>query len=196
MLLRQMPLVNQIQLLPHPQNLFRVDRNIARLPAIAPGNLMHHDPTMRQHEALARRPAAEQQGSHRRRLPKADGRDGAADVLHRVVDGEAGGHAAAGRVDVEADGFLRVVGFEEQELRHDGGAEDFFDFAVQADYALFQEAGEDVGGLDAAGDGLGYEGHGQSAVGWARGSGIVGWWEGLEGCYAAAEGGGVWLAGE
>ena len=88
-----------------------------------------------------------------------------ADVLHCVVDREPGGYAAAGGVDVEADGFGGVVGFQEEELRYDGGREDFFDFAVEADDALFQEPGEDVGGLDAAGDGFGYEGHGEGA-GW------------------------------
>lgn len=67
-----------------------------------------------------------------------------ADVLHCVVDCEARCYAAARGVYVEADGFGGVVGFEEEELGDDGGRQDFFDFAVEADYSLFQQAGEDV----------------------------------------------------
>lgn len=91
---------------------------------------MDHDAAVRQHEALARRAAAQQQRAHRRRLAKTDGRHGRPDVLHRVVDRKPGRHAAARRVDVQRDRLLRVVGFEEEELRDDAGAEDFFDFAV------------------------------------------------------------------
>jgi hypothetical protein len=106
---------------------------------------VHHDPRVRQAEASPRRPAAEQQAAHRRCLPEADGRDGALDVLHGVVDGEPGGDAAAGRVDVQVDRLLGVLGLEEEELGDDRGRGDFFDFAVEADDALFQEPAEDVG---------------------------------------------------
>lgn len=57
--------------------------------------------------------------------------------MHCVVDGEAGGDGAAGGVDVEVDGFSRVVGFEEEELGDDGGGDEFVDFAVEADDAFF-----------------------------------------------------------
>ena len=43
----------------------------------------------------------------------------AAEELHGVVDGEQGGHVAAGRVDVEADVLARVLGLEVQELGDD-----------------------------------------------------------------------------
>lgn len=72
------------------------------------------------------------------------------DVLHRIVDGKAGGHAAAGAVDVEVDGFLRVFGFEEEELGYDAGGSGLFDFAIEADYAFLEEAREDVLGVIAA----------------------------------------------
>jgi len=58
MLLRQMLLVNPIQLPPYPQNLLGMNRNIARLPEVPPGRLMHHDTRMRQAEPLPRRAAA------------------------------------------------------------------------------------------------------------------------------------------
>ena len=69
----------------------------------------------------------------------------AADVVHCIVNGEAGAHAAARRVDVERDGLLRVVGFEEQQLGDDHGGHGLLDLAVQADDAFLQQAREDVG---------------------------------------------------
>lgn len=129
-ILRQMPLINHVQLLPDPQDFLRVDGDVARLARVPARDLVDHDAAVRQHEALARRAAAQQQRAHRRRLAQADGRHGRPDVLHRVVDREPGRHAAARRVDVQRDRLLRVVGFEEEELRDDAGAEDFFDFAV------------------------------------------------------------------
>jgi hypothetical protein len=162
---RQMPLINLIELLPHPQNLFRMNRNIRRLSAIPPRNLMHHNPRVRQHVPLPGSASAQQQTPHAGGLAEADCGDRGADVLHCVVDGEARGDAAAGGVYVEGDGFGGVVGFEEEELGDDGGGEDFFDFAVEADDALFEQAGEDVRGVVAAVDGFGYEGHGEGGGG-------------------------------
>src|SRR5205823_11701739 len=57
--------------------------------------LMHQDPRVRQGEALARRPRAQQELAHRRRHPDTKRGHVAADVLHGVVDGEAGVDRAA-----------------------------------------------------------------------------------------------------
>lgn len=45
-------------------------------------------------------------------------------------------YGAAGRVDIEVDWFLGVVGFEEEELGDDGGGHGLVDFAIKADDAL------------------------------------------------------------
>lgn len=77
-----------------------MNRNVARLPKVAPRRLVHHDGRVRQAEALARVAAAQQQRAHGRGLADADCRDGRPDVRHCVVDGQPGRHGAAGRVDV------------------------------------------------------------------------------------------------
>ena len=75
---------------------------------------MEHDLRVRQaaaHPGLAGR---EEEGPHRRRLAQAQRADGRADVLHRVVDGEACCDAPTWRVDVERDSSFGIFGFEEQ----------------------------------------------------------------------------------
>jgi len=136
MLPRQMPLINPIQLLPHPQYLLGMNRNIARLPEIPPGRLMHHHTAVRQAETLPRRAPAQQQRAHRGCLTHAGGGDGGGDVGHGVVDGEAGGDGAAGRVDVEGYGAFGGVGFEEEELRYYARGGGFVYGAVEADDAF------------------------------------------------------------
>lgn len=84
---------------------------------------------------------------------------GRTDVGHCVVYGEAGGHGAAGGIDVEGYWLFGGVGFEKEELGDDGGGGGRVDFAIEADYALFEEPGVDVvSGPAAAGEGFGYEG--------------------------------------
>ena len=99
---------------------------------------------MREALAFPRGAAAEEEGAHGGGLPEADGLDFRLDVLHGVVDGEAGGDRAAGGVDVEADGLLGVVGFEVEEHGDDGGRGLVVDGALQHDDALFEQAREDI----------------------------------------------------
>src|SRR3546814_4457348 len=55
------------------------------------------------------------------------------DDLHGVVDRHAGGDDAAGRVDVQADVLLGVLGLEEQHLRDDDVGDVVVDAADQED---------------------------------------------------------------
>ena len=74
------------------------------------------------------------------------------DVLHRVVDREAGRHRAPGRVDVEEDVLLRVLGLEEEELRDDQVRQVVADGRAQDDDAVAEQPRVDVvGALTAAG---------------------------------------------
>ena len=64
-----------------------------------------------------------------------------------VVDGKAGGDAAAGAVDIEIDGFGRIVCFEEEKGGCDGGRHAFIDFAIHCYDSFFEETREEVGGV-------------------------------------------------
>ena len=81
--------------------------------------LVDQDARVGQRQALARRAGGEQDGGPRRGLAHADRRHVGLDVLHRVVDAEAGGDRSAGRVDVELDVLVGVLRFEVQELADD-----------------------------------------------------------------------------
>lgn len=57
--------------------------------------------------------------------------------MHGIVYRQSSRYATPGAVDVEVDGFLRVLGFEEEELGYYAGGSAFVDFAVEADDAFF-----------------------------------------------------------
>lgn len=120
---------------------------------------MDHDAGVGQGAALAGGTRSEEEGAHGGGLADAEGADGGADVLHGVVDGEAGGDDAAGGIDVHVDGLGGVLGFEEEELGNDDGGGVVGDGAVDADYPLLEEAGEDVVGALAAGGVFDYHGN-------------------------------------
>jgi hypothetical protein len=86
----------------------------------------------------------EQQRAHRGRLPGAQRRHRRADELHGVVDRKARRHHAARRVDVHRDFLLRILGFEEQQLRDDQRRHAVLDRTGQEDDALLQQARENV----------------------------------------------------
>ncbi len=75
-----------------------------------------------------------------------NGGDVAAQHLHGVVDGEQGGHVAAGGVDVEADVLARVLGLEVEELGDDQVGDVGVELGAEEDEALLEQAGPDVEG--------------------------------------------------
>eukprot|EP00966_Prymnesium_polylepis_P293197 6771983-Prymnesium_polylepis.1 len=83
----------------------------------APGRrLVDHRARVGQREPLALGATAQQEGAHRRREADVDRGHVRLDVAHRVEDGEARLHRAAGRVDVHRDLFVVVLGVE---VEHD-----------------------------------------------------------------------------
>lgn len=96
------------------------------------------------HYALALRARAEQERAHRRRHAHADRGHVGLDEVHRVVYAHAGGNRTAGRIDVQADVFIRILGFEIYELRDDYVRAHVVDLAVKKDYTVFEHAGVKV----------------------------------------------------
>jgi hypothetical protein len=74
--------------------------------------------------------------------------------LHRVVDRKACVDAAAGRVDVEADVLVGVLGLEEQHLRDDHVRRRVLDLGAEEDDSLAEQPREDVEGALEASVGL------------------------------------------
>ena len=62
-----------------------------------------------------------------------------ADILHRIVDREAGRHDATRRVDVEIDVFVRVIRFQEQQLGANQARYAIVDRPDQKDDPLFEQ---------------------------------------------------------
>ena len=101
------------------EDLARGDLDVGRRAAEAAGALVDHDLRVRQREALAGGAAAEDHRGRRHAHAEADGRDVGLHVLHRVVDRHPRVGRAAGRVDVEPDVLVGILGLEEEELRGD-----------------------------------------------------------------------------
>ena len=94
---------------------------------------------MRQGEALALGARRQQHGGGRRGLAEADRGDVGLDELHRVVDGEQRGDVAAGRVDVEVDVLVGVLGLEVQQLGADQVGDRVVDRRAQEDDVLLEQ---------------------------------------------------------
>ena len=110
----------------------------------AAAGLVHHDAGVGQGKTLARRAGGEQQAAGGGGHADADGADGAADVLHRVVHRQGGRDHAAGAVDVERDVLVRVLAFQEQQLGADQRCHAIIDLTGQEDNAFLQQARIDV----------------------------------------------------
>ena len=105
---------------------------------------MDHDASVGQRVAFAVSTGCQQDGSHARRLPDAVGVHVAREILHGVVNREAGGNAAARGIDVQMDVFLRVGHLEEQELRDDDIGNGVVHRGAKENDAVNEQAGIDV----------------------------------------------------
>ena len=106
--------------------------------------LMDHQLRVRKRKPLAGCAARHDHRRGRHAHAEADRRDVGAHVLHRVVDRHARVRGAAGRVDVERDVALGVVGLEQQELGDDQVRDLVVDLVAEEDDAFAQEARVDV----------------------------------------------------
>ena len=89
-------------------------------------------------------PGGQQQRAHAGTLADAVGRHVARDPLHRVVDGQPGGDAAARAVDVQMDVGLGVLMRQDQHLGDDQVGDGVIDRRAQNDDAVLEQAGINI----------------------------------------------------
>jgi len=100
-------------------DLLRLHAHVLRLPLRAAHRLVDHHARLGQRQPLAARPRAQNERRHRGGHADVDGHHLRADVLHRVVQREAGDDGAARRVDVEVDRLRLILGIQEEHHRDD-----------------------------------------------------------------------------
>src|SRR5579875_1757368 len=138
-----------VQLVPDPDDLASVDVEVRGLTGDAPPRhqrLVQVDAGIGEREAPALGAGHEDDRPKARRTAHGHGGDRGPYVLHGVVDSEAGGHGAAGRVDVDLDLPLRVLGRQIDQLGHDQVRHHVVDRTSEDDDAIAQQPGVDVEG--------------------------------------------------
>ena len=120
-------------------DLLGLDLDVGDLAADLAVRLVDHDLRVRQGEPLALGAAGQQDRGARGGHADAVGRDRALDELHRVVDRQRAGDAAARAVDVEADALGPVLVLEEQELHHGQVGHRVVDHAFEEDDPVLEE---------------------------------------------------------
>src|SRR5882757_5780066 len=125
------------------QQLLGLDLDVRGGAAQARGGLVHQDAGVRQREPLAGGTGGQQELAHRGGHAHGDRDDVVLDELHRVVDGHAGGHGAAGAVDVEEDVLVRLSGQQEQ-LRGDLVGDVVVDRLAEEDDSLAEQSVVDL----------------------------------------------------
>jgi hypothetical protein len=135
---------NLVQALLEVEHVFDRRTHVGGGAASTTGDLMDHDVRVRQSVALALGASAEQHGAHAGHEADGVGADVAGEELHRVINRETCGDAAAGAVDVNVDVFLRVLHLEEQKLGDDDIGDVIVDGGAEENDAVLQQARVDV----------------------------------------------------
>ena len=141
-----------VQFFAQAEDLSRMDLDLGRLSLYAAQRLVDHDIRMREGIAFALRTSGQKDSRHAGTGSDTDGGDVRTDILHRIIDRKAGGHDAAGAVDVKVDIFGRVFGFQEEKLCNDDIGHMVFNLAVKEYNAVLQKSGINIiGALSASG---------------------------------------------
>src|SRR3954451_11553692 len=125
-------------------DLLGVDLDVRGLTGEAARDLVDQDLRVGQRHPLLRRATGEQQGTHAHRDADADRRHVGLDELHRVVDREARVDRTAGRVDVDRDVLVGILGLQVDELRDDEIRNVLGHRGAEEDDPLVEEAAVDV----------------------------------------------------
>src|SRR5215204_1676570 len=126
------------------QRLARVDLDVGRLPLESAGGLVDEDARVGQREAVAGRPAGQDQRAHRHGDSDPGRPHARGDELHRVVDAQPGVDVTARAIDVERDVGLGVGRLEVQQLGDDEVGDLVVDGRAEEDHALGEQARVDV----------------------------------------------------
>ena len=141
-----------VQFFAQAEDFSRMDLDLGRLSLYAAKRLVDHDIRMREGIAFALRTGGQEDSRHAGTGSDTDGGNIRMDILHRIIDRKAGGHDAAGAVDVEVDIFGRVFGFQEEKLCNDDIGHMVFNLAVKEYNAILQKSGINIiGALSASG---------------------------------------------
>lgn len=141
-----------VQFFAQAEDLSRMDLDLGRLSLYAAQRLVDHHIRMREGIAFALRTGSQKDSRHAGTGSDTDGGNIRMDILHRIIDRKAGGHDAAGAVDVKMDIFRRVFGFQKEKLRNDDIGHMVFNLAVKEYDAVLQKAGINIiGALSASG---------------------------------------------
>src|SRR3712207_620347 len=143
------PRQDLLHLAAHPLDLGGVDLQVGDLATGLTGGLVDQHAGVRQREALAGGAGGQQDGGGGGGLAHADGLDVGPDEHHRVVDGHQRRERAAGRVDVDRDVAVGVVGLQRDQLGHDVVGRRVVDLHPEEDDPLLEELVVRVGLLHA-----------------------------------------------
>ena len=102
--------------------------------------LVNHDPGIGQAVAFAFGPRGEKNGAHAGGLADAVGVHLTGDVLHRIVNREAGSDIPTGRVDIDADVFFGVLHLQKEKLGNDRVGHAVIDGGANEDDAILEQA--------------------------------------------------------
>ena len=123
-----------------------LNANISRLALGSAQRLVNHDPGVGQAVAFSFCSGSEQDSSHAGGLSDAVGVHLTADVLHRVVNGQACGDVTAWGVNIDADVFFGVLHLQEEELGDDRVSHAVINRRADEYNPIFEEAGVDIVG--------------------------------------------------
>lgn len=123
-----------------------LNANIGRLALGSAQRLVNHDPGVGQAVSFPFCSGSKQNGSHAGGLSDAVGVHLTADVLHRVVNGQARGDVTAWGVNIDADVFFGVLHLQEEKLSDDRVGHAVINRRANEDNPIFEEAGVDIVG--------------------------------------------------
>ena len=137
---------NVVQAVTQTQNFLSLDVDISSLALCTAPGLVNHDACVTQRVTFSRGTCRKQDGTHAGSLSNAICGNIAFDELHRVVNGEASGHRAAGGIDVHTDVFLSIFRLQEKQLRNDQITDVVINTASDKDDAILEKARKNIVG--------------------------------------------------